>query len=122
MNLVNEKYIAFFKVSQQGGQITRFFDHRPAVVLIFAPISGYDLSERCFPQARGPLSSVVQCFAARKSGFNEDAQIVFDLLLADVFAQDLGRSESSIAGRRLRRRRRQDEIRPPLFAYQLPPS
>src|SRR5215475_5571734 len=33
---------------------------------------------------------MIQSFAARERGFDEDAQIVFDLLLADVFAQELG--------------------------------
>jgi hypothetical protein len=33
---------------------------------------------------------VIQCLAARAGGFDKDAQVVLDLLLAYVFAQDLG--------------------------------
>src|SRR5262245_42745507 len=91
MNLVNEEDVTFFKIGEQCGQIARLFDHRPGRGFdLRAHLAGYDLSERRFAQARRPVEQhVIQRFVARKSGFDEDAQVVLDLLLADVFAQDL---------------------------------
>src|SRR5262245_4959231 len=91
MNLVNEEHVAFFKIGEQRGQIARLFDHRPGRGFDLRAHLAGDYSGHCgLAETRRPIEQhMIQRLAARAGGLDEDAQIVLDLLLADVFAQDL---------------------------------
>ncbi len=84
MNLINKKDVAAAEIGEDGGQIARTLNDRPCRDLeIGAHLVGNDRGQGGLAQARRAVEQdVIQGFFATLSGFDENAQIVAQLVLA----------------------------------------
>ena len=87
VDFVDEQEIPFLEISQEGGQVARPFDSRTGRNAQVDPqFVGDDAGHSRLAQARRPVQEdVVQCFFAQFRRLDEDSQIIFDLILANIF-------------------------------------
>jgi hypothetical protein len=92
VNLVNEKNIARFQVSKDGGEVPGTFQHRsrgcPDVNVEFL---GNDIGNGGFPEARKAVDKhVIKGLVSGPCRFNEDSEVVLDPVLTDEIAKAQG--------------------------------
>jgi len=89
MNFIDKEDIPFLEAGEDGGQITRFFDHRPRGAFdADAHLAGDDVGQGGLAQSRRAMEQhVVESFLAVAGGLDEDGEILPRLALADVLAQ-----------------------------------
>ena len=87
--LVDEEDLAFVQVRQDRRQVGRAFDRRPGRDPdLGVHLPGDDAGEGGLAQAgRAVQKDVIEGLAALDRGRNRDAQVLLDLVLADVFIQ-----------------------------------
>ena len=88
VDFVDEQQVPFLKIRQEGGQVARPFDSRTGRdAQVDAQFIGDDAGHGRLAQARRTVQEdVVQRFLAQFRRLDEDFQIVFDLILANIFA------------------------------------
>src|SRR5262249_14735208 len=97
MNLINEEHVAFLKISEQRGDVSGLFDGWSGGRLEFRThLVGDDVGERGLSQSWWTSQQhVIECFATCARGFHVNAQVLFDLPLADVVV-DAGGTQREI--------------------------
>ena len=88
VDFVDEQQVPFLKIRQEGGQVARPFDGRPRRdAQVDAQFVGDDAGHSRLAQTRRAVEEdVVQGFLAQFGRLDENFQIVFDLILANIFA------------------------------------
>jgi hypothetical protein len=86
VNFIDEEYIAWLQIGQNGRKIARPFKYRarrrPDVHLHFG---GNNVRQSGFPEARRATEeNVIEGIGALPSGFDKDAQRFFTLRLSDI--------------------------------------
>ncbi len=92
VDLVDEQHLTLLQRSQDGGQVSRVLDGRPGGgTQIDAHLDGDDVTERSLAQSRRPIHQhmIDGLFAAARR-LQQDAEVILDLLLPDIFSQATG--------------------------------
>jgi hypothetical protein len=86
MNLINKENVALLQVSENGSQVARALNDWPRCAFeIDLHLAGNDVSQGGFTKPwRTAEEQVVNAVAPMPCRFNNDAQILFDLFLANV--------------------------------------
>ena len=87
VDFVDEQQVPFLEIGQEGSQVARPLDGRARRDAQVDPqFVGDDAGHSRLAQARRPVQEdVVQCFFAQFRRLDEDFQIIFDLILANIF-------------------------------------
>jgi hypothetical protein len=89
VNLVDEKNVALLQVGEQRCQVTRAFHDRPRCTFeVDAHLNGDDMRQGGFPESwRTAEQDVIDGITPMPCRLNQDAEIFFNLLLANVLIQ-----------------------------------
>ncbi|MNC18700.1 hypothetical protein D3C75_666070 [compost metagenome] len=92
VNLVNEQHIALLQIGQQRGQIAGPLNGRTGCCpQVHTQLIGDNIRESRFPQPWRPIQQhMVQRFTAHFGCFYINFQILFNLVLSDIFPQIAG--------------------------------
>ncbi len=89
MDLVDEQHVARLEVGEQRGEIARALEHRARrLAQVHAELVRDDVRQRRLAEARrAEQQHVIERLAALARRLDEDAELLADLLLADVFVE-----------------------------------
>ena len=92
MDLVDEEDLARFEIGEDGDHVARFFERRPGGLLhVRAHLVADDAGQRGLAEAgRAEEKDVIDRLLTPARRLQRDFEILFDLVLADVFAEELG--------------------------------
>ena len=92
MDLVDEQHVARLEIGEQRREVARALEHRPGgLAQVDAQLVRDDVRQRGLAEARrAEQQHVVERFAAPLRGVDEDAELLADLLLPDVFVEAAG--------------------------------